>query len=388
MELNYKNKNNNDKMFNYMHYAFVILGLCITFYTTISNPLNWWKILSLIFAFSVLFTLRHFLISNTSVWSVLSPYIEIIILLPISLFTKSALSLWLVLMVSIDVVIDYKWKYCIIYSFINYLLYIAFYLLKLGPRSLWEGIVLIVVGAIQYTIILSVGFIAKKFYIQNNQYKELMAQKKAQMLELEQMAILKERNRMAGEIHDTVGHQLTTALVQIEATDMLMDKDSEQAKRRLNIVRDQVKMGLNELRSSIRALKDENIMEDYKTKLEDLAERVRNTTGIEVTSTFLEVEQIPTPCRKVIYYMSMEAMTNAIRHGQCRKIWWCVIVQSDKIEVSIENDGIIPITIDPGFGLKRMQEQVESVNGELNHLKGTHGFMIKAEFCYNKGGES
>ena len=74
------------------------------------------------------------------------------------------------------------------------------------------------------------------------------------MITLEEMTLLKERNRIAGDIHNTVVHQLTTALVQVEAARMLMDKDPEGLMKRLDVIKDQVRTGLSELRRSVHTI--------------------------------------------------------------------------------------------------------------------------------------
>jgi len=210
-----------------------------------------------------------------------------------------------------------------------------------------------------------------------------MAQQKVQMFELEQTAIIKERNKMAGDIHDSVGHQLTTALVQLEAVSVLMDKDAKQAKRRLKIIKEQIKLGLNELRNSIRELKDENFV-DFEDSLNDLCKRIESTTSIAVVANFVQIDNIPVNYRKTIYNMCMEAMTNAIKHGKCNKIVLDISLKSNNIVVKIANAGVIPEYVEPGFGLKKMKDRIEELNGLLKNYSSSFGFSIEANIPLNK----
>jgi len=154
-----------DKTFKFIHLAYVILILCITSYMIFESTSNWLQILLLVLSFGVVIVLRHCCVIKSNRWLLISPYLEIIIILPLSFITKSAVSLWLILLINIDVIIDYSSKYSTTYSFIGYVIYIFAYLRKLNPATSIEWIMVFIVGAVQYTMIMSVGFIAKRFYI-------------------------------------------------------------------------------------------------------------------------------------------------------------------------------------------------------------------------------
>lgn len=376
-----------DRTFRLIHLAYIILILCITYYIIIENLSNSKNILFIsifVLVFVLIAALRHTIFKENKFIRFISPYIELCIVIPLAFPTQSAVSLWFILMLNIDVIIDYKTKYGVIFSIVGYITYIICYLTKLNPTSIPHGAMVALIGGVQYTFIMSVGFIAKKFYEQNNRYKQLMAKQKAQMLELEQMTVLKERNRMAGEIHDTVGHQLTTALVQLEATSVIIDNDKEQAKRRLSIIKEQVKTSLNELRSSIRQLKDENY-DDLSEILTDMFKKVKVTTGIDIHTDLLSIDDIPENARKTIHRMIMEAITNAIKHGRCKNIWLVLRFEDGHISIKIENDGFIPEEINYGFGLNRMKERVEELDGMFMHGIGKHGLFVSADILTNRG---
>lgn len=378
--------NKTNKTFKLIHMGYIVLGIFMIIYLIFENSVNWWRILLFISVFTTIIVLRHTALRNNRFWMKISPYLELAAVVPISFITQSAVSLWLILIINIDIIIDYDTKFSTVFSFISYVIYIVCYLIKLNPPNFIQGLMVFIIGAAQYTLIMSVGFIAKRFYLHNNKYKELVAKQKVQMLELEQLAVVKERNRMAGEIHDTVGHQLTTALVQLEATTIIIDKDIEQAKRRLHIIRDQIKTSLHELRSSIRELKEESF-EDFPALLIDFAKKVKSSTGIDVITKFTNTDNIPSGARKAIYRMSMESITNAIKHGRCNRIWWDIIMEDEHVNISIENDGLIPDNVVFGFGLNRMKERIEELGGSLAYDKGKHGFRVKADINFNQGDE-
>lgn len=375
-----------DRTLKLIHIAYAVLVFCITVYISLENsgnPRNIRLILIHVSAVFLVALLRHTVFKDNKAVKAVSPYIEIAIAVPLAFLTQSAVSLWFILLLNIDVIVDYNLKYSVFYSFAGYVIYITCYLIKIAPFKLPDGAMVFFMGAVQYSIIMSMGFVAKRYNEQNTRYKQLMAKQKASMLELEQMAVLKERNRMAGEIHDTVGHQLTTALVQLEATSIIIDKDISQAKKRLSLIREQVKTSLNELRSSIRQLKNENF-DDFREMLTELVKKVKATTGIDVETNLHNAEDIPESARKAIYRMSMEAITNAIKHGRCNRIWLDVGFDAGHITVTVENDGIVPDEIDFGFGLNRMKERIEELDGIFMHGIGKYGFFVKAEINSNR----
>ncbi|MGI6358071.1 MAG: histidine kinase [Bacillota bacterium] len=83
----------------------------------------------------------------------------------------------------------------------------------------------------------------KKQLLANQQLQTALLQLRKQSLQLEQMSAIAERNRIAGEIHDTVGHALTSALISIEAGQQLLDSDREAAQEKLALARGQVQQG-------------------------------------------------------------------------------------------------------------------------------------------------
>lgn len=367
-----------NKVFGQLHLAYIILVIALTIYLMWENNGRRQEIVLLIMLFSFFVVLRHRLVLLSGVYKKMLPILEILITIPIALFSISAVSMWLILINNIDIIIDMDKSYSIPYSILSYLIYIFLYLMKLKPNSLVGGLFVILIAMIQYGIIMGVGYMAKDFYRQRNSYRNLVARQKAQMLELEQLAVLEERNRMAGEIHDSVGHRLTAALVQLEAGMMINESDSNNAIERFEISRDQVKQALEELRVSVRALHDSNY-EAFEDKLMDLENRVVNTTGIQVKTEYKQLEDIPIQFREIIYFVIMEAITNAIKHGHCKVLKLDINWRRKSMRIS--NDGIAPQKIVKGFGYCRMEERLASIGSELTYgVNSDNHFYIEALF--------
>jgi signal transduction histidine kinase len=235
-ELNYQLLDK--KIFRSLHISYAVLISLISIYIIWENKERWPELLFWLSIFIFLEIYQHFAKYIPQRIFVILPIIEILTVIPLGLITISAVAMWLILIVNIDAIIDMKTKYSLIFSVFSFVTYISIYIMKLGIKDITSLIMIVFIAIVQYGIVMGMGFMAKNFYAQKNLYIDLLGKQKLQMLELEQLAIVKERNRMAGEIHDSVGHQLTTALVQLEAITMLMGDEDSKIKDRMIIVKD------------------------------------------------------------------------------------------------------------------------------------------------------
>ena len=77
--------------------------------------------------------------------------------------------------------------------------------------------------------------------------------------QVEQMTVIRERNEIAREIHDTVGHKLTALIVQLQVAREMAERDAEKAKEVIAICEQLTRDSLHELRLSVRTLKDDHL---------------------------------------------------------------------------------------------------------------------------------
>jgi len=380
-ELNYQLLDK--KIFRSLHVSYAVLISLITIYVIWENSERWLELSFWLAIFIFIEVYQHFANNIGPRIFLILPIVELLTVIPLGLMTISAVAMWLILIINIDVIIDMSIKYSIPFSIFSFAVYITVYLMKLGPPTIGNAVIVIFIAIIQYGIVMGMGFMAKNFYTQKNEYIELLAEQKVQMLELEKLAIVQERNRMAGEIHDSVGHQLTTALVQLEAIMMIMSEE-DQLKDRVLIVKDQVKEALEELRISVRSLRDD-YYETFDEKIYELQKRVEKITRVTVNVELLNTDLIPSKYRKTTFYIIVESITNAIKHGKCNKIDILVKAGKDKVYVEVTNDGCVPKKIEPGFGLSQMQDNVNSLYGKLKYGVFKGEYKLSVEFDLLKG---
>ena len=178
------------------------------------------------------------------------------------------------------------------------------------------------------------------------------------------MTEIEERNRLAREIHDTLGHALTGIVVNADAGKILFDAAPEEAKARFDVIGQTARQGLEDVRRSIRALRPDALeSRDLESALEKMIENFRETTGADIRYEQEAGKLLLAQDEEVtVYRIVQEGMTNAIRH--------------------IFDNGVGMQGKKTGFGLNYMEERVELLKGSLrygNREDGSRGFFLEAE---------
>lgn len=201
--------------------------------------------------------------------------------------------------------------------------------------------------------------------------------------QVEELAIVEERSRLAREMHDTVGHRLTVSAVQLEAAQRLFAKEPARAEQMVGTVREQIGEALAELRQTVAALRapvEEDLCLDVS--LQRLVEQFWQGTGIMVELEMpAELPELPPQHRRALYRAAQESLTNVQRHAQAKNVWMQLQRQDGAIVLYVSDDGVgIPPKLEPGgFGLKGLQERAAQLGGQF-HLSPRPGGGTLATF--------
>lgn len=199
--------------------------------------------------------------------------------------------------------------------------------------------------------------------------KEAHTQLQQSAQQAEALAVAEERNRLARELHDTLGHRLTVAAVQLEGAQRLIPRDPARAAEMVATVHAQVMEGLSELRRTVATLRA-----PLSAEL-NLAAAVRHLTRDFAAATNIQVElhlPVTLPAltlaqRQVIYRVVQEALTNVQRHAGARQV--CVALQqgeADIVQLTVDDDGRgLPATPAAGFGVRGMRERAQQIGATL-----------------------
>jgi len=185
----------------------------------------------------------------------------------------------------------------------------------------------------------------------------------------EQLAVAEERNRLSREMHDTIGHRLTVASVQLEGVQKLIAKDPARAEKMAETVREQVREALSELRQTVATLR-EPLEADLplEASLKRLVNGFEEATGIIIHLMLPETfPDMSAAHRLAIYRTAQEALTNVQKHAEAQQVWLQVSRQENilTLRVSDNGKGVKEYEDISGFGLRGIQERAAQLGGEL-----------------------
>lgn len=176
------------------------------------------------------------------------------------------------------------------------------------------------------------------------------------------IATLNERNRIAREIHDSVGHLLSSAILQIGA--MLATCRDPALRESLSTLNATLARGMDSIRSSIHGLYDESI--DLRTEVEKL------TDGFAFCPLTLRYDVAGSPKSEIKYTLIAvlkEALSNIIRHSGATRVRVTVREHPGFYQMIVRDNGAAPPAGDPppdgGIGLRSIRSRVEGLHGHF-----------------------
>jgi signal transduction histidine kinase len=190
-------------------------------------------------------------------------------------------------------------------------------------------------------------------------------------------ATFAERNRLAGEIHDSLQQGLSGAILQLDATINLPQIHSV-VRDRLGIVRNMISFTRHEVQNAVWD-KESPLLGD--SELGDALHRL--TAFINTDSSCVQVEvngeprALPTETKHHLMRIAQEATTNAVRHAKASKIVISLSYQPKELVMQIGDDGVgfdqnTVMNIDQGhFGLRGLRSRAKRLNAELEISSGT-----------------
>lgn len=213
----------------------------------------------------------------------------------------------------------------------------------------------------------------------NNNLVKVNKELECMIKENEKLAELRERNRIAREIHDTMGHTLTGIIAGIDACIALAEGSPKALKGQLKLISEVSRKGVADIRASVSSLRPDTLQRlNLNQSLSNLIENTRKVMGVEVEYFCNEAElKLDEDEENAIYRIIQEGITNAIRHGMATKINVLVEKRQSEIYLRISDNGIGCAEIKEGFGIRHMKERVEMLNGTVS-FTNDEGFKVEA----------
>lgn len=192
------------------------------------------------------------------------------------------------------------------------------------------------------------------------------------------MGETKERNRLAREIHDTLGHTLTGLSAGIDACITMIEYSPESTKEQLNMLSEVARNGIKEVRRSVNELRPDALERlNLEYAITKMIEEMNQLTSTNVDfQCDIENLKFDEDEENTIYRVIQESITNSIRHGHAHNISIHLTKVYSDIHILITDDGIGCENLKKGFGLKHIIERVEMLRGKVA-FDGSNGFTTK-----------
>lgn len=310
----------------------------------------------------------------------LLPAIQILLVLAVEFFDPTGSAQFIVLAVVAVMINSYPLRPARIYSFAAFGLYLGVNLgeawLRQGQISSDEAVSSIYANLLFFVLVFGAFYMLKKQLLTNRRLEVALQTLRQQSVQLEQMGAVAERNRIAGEIHDTVGHRLTSAVIAIEAGEKLIDQNRPAALEKLSLAKDQVRRGLTDIRSSVRAIRS-GVDQPFAPALDRLVDEIRSSTDLSVQA-IVDVQTDLLPIQQhVLLNAIKECATNSLKHGSSTQADLLIQEFRGNIQLTWRDNGQGTDQIVYGFGLQNMSERVQSLGGTLavNSSQG-EGFVV------------
>lgn len=212
----------------------------------------------------------------------------------------------------------------------------------------------------------------QRYDLQQAQYK---------MGTMKEIFTLQERNRISREIHDSVGHSLSTIIIQLGAISQLAKMENSPIQEMSEGLREFATQGLQEVRKIVHDMKPEQMdRKQLDIALEEFFHEVQVNSGIEIQfrkndPTFA----LNSEAELSVFRGVQEAITNAMRHGNATKITVLLMYNQAQLVVTIKDNGqgTTSKELVPKGGLKSLQERLRREGGIVEMNSSNQGVTIQ-----------
>ena len=209
--------------------------------------------------------------------------------------------------------------------------------------------------------------------------------------------VLDERQRMAGEIHDTLAQGLIGIITQLEAAEQLRN-DLGESQLHVERARKLARESLSEARRSVQALRPGQLEESRLPEaIAKLAKEWSQTTGVPVRiETTGEAVPLPPELEVTLFRVAQEGLANVARHASATRVGLTVSYLDDMVRLDVRDDGVgfdvrpestaEPASNGHGYGLSAMRQRLRRVGGSLEVESGPGaGTAISASIPMSSG---
>ena len=238
-----------------------------------------------------------------------------------------------------------------------------------------------------------VGYIVSNLIEEQKRQRRELTQANRQLiryaLTLEQLAVSRERNRLARELHDTLAHTLSGLAVQLDAIAALWEQMPPRARLMLDHALSITRTGLDETRRSLQALRATPLDMGLPLAIRDLAERIAARAGLSLELGLADCASDLSPEVEQCYYrVAQEALENVVRHANATTVSILLQREGQQLVLQVADDGA-GFTAESDratnqLGIRGMRERAELIEGKLE-VRSSEGQGTVVRLTYEDG---
>ncbi|NJK45937.1 MAG: sensor histidine kinase, partial [Pleurocapsa sp. SU_196_0] len=200
-------------------------------------------------------------------------------------------------------------------------------------------------------------------------YREIITANRLRrsQLEVERVARIAERERIARDLHDLLGHTLSVIVLKSELASRLADRDPPRAATEIRDVERIARESLQEVRSAVRGYRSAGLEAEFAS-----VRLACEAAGLKLELYLVPVE-LEWASEQAFSYVLRESVTNTIRHANARTLWVSLERVGNNAQLSLWDDGSGRIT--ENNGVRGMRERLEALGGTLQ-INATHKGII------------
>jgi signal transduction histidine kinase len=224
-------------------------------------------------------------------------------------------------------------------------------------------------------ISLSIAWITSQTFRKLHQQQEALERANQELIEfastVEELAISRERVRMARDLHDTIAHSLSGLSVQLETIEGYWDIDDQLARQHLDQAQETVRTGLQETRRAMKALRASPLDDlGLVLALRQLAETAADRAGLHLSLQLPHhLPHLHKETEQTIYRVAQEATNNIVHHAAAQRLELLLVMNNGRICLSVCDDGTgfdLSDRVQTGhFGIAGMKERAALAGGML-----------------------
>jgi len=290
------------------------------------------------------------------------------------IITRSWLLLPILVVPLVLIAWQYQYRYVVLFiAFITVFNWITIY-----PVVKWTGIETFQVLGIPLIVAFAfgtVGLIVNRLVRSQRKQRSKLIQANLKLAEhaitLEELAISRERNRLARELHDTLAHTLSGLAVNLEAIRILIPQASDEVHTKLQQSLASTRAGLVETRRAMKDLRSKQLEDlGLRLALQKIAREAEQRAGFNLDMSLPDqLPEITSLIEQAFYRIAQEALENIVRHAQAESVRMELKLSGDELILNISDDGkglnLSQASETEHLGLQGMQERAKNVGGRL-----------------------